>query len=173
MLNELESADLDIRMNFPDGLDDVAAQLVVECRKSHLIIAKINMTAEDLVNFYARRSVGSLQGESRVLAEPGRAFLNKERALISVYLPSAVEVFGDEGDGRSPDKWAEDAARAYGAHDYRITKNRNGYTVSLIYFSVTASDVAEQRYLQGVKERLQEQAEKYGKQALRRKLDQS
>lgn len=167
----MEEADLEVRLGFPDGLDGVAAQLVIRCRKSNLTIAEVDLADADLVNLLSRRSDGAIQGKSRTLAEYGRSFVNKERVMVSVRLPSAVDVF-EPDDSRHVIAWGLDVARAYNAHDYRIKQNREGYTFSLIYFSATASDNMERRYLQHVEENLKACAARYAQQAVEKKAQQ-
>lgn len=167
-LNELEQADLQVRLDYPDGDVSHAAQLTIWCRKSNLIIAKIDMTEGDLVNFMARRVVGPVEGGSHLLAKRGREHLNEERVIVGVKLPHVVDVFA-EGDDRHINAWAASAARAYGAQDTRVTSMRGGYTVGLMFYVGDRDSSAG--YLEVVHRSMEEQAEKYIKAAEKKKAE--
>jgi hypothetical protein len=161
--NQLEPANLNVSLTYPDGDANEAASLVITCRKSNLIVAKIEMTAEDLVNFHAGRNVGALEGQTRVLNQRGRSFLNSDRHLVTVTLPDAVSVFGED-DGRNVYAWSADVARTYGAADVRVVRRRGGYAVSLIFFLSGAAD--ERAYLEGVSKLMTDDANRYGADAV-------
>lgn len=167
-LNELEQADLQVRLDYPDGDASCAAQLTVWCRKSNLTIAKIDMTESDLVNFMARRVVGPVEGGSRLLAKRGREYLNEERVIVSVKLPHVVDVF-KEGDDRHINAWGASAARAYGAQDIRVTSTRGGYTFGLLFY--VGDRESSSGYLEVVHRKMAEQAEKYIKAAEKKKAE--
>jgi len=167
--HQLESADLDVMLTFPQGnVGNVAAQLTVKCRKSNLTVARISMTANDLADFLAGRTAGGTEGESQLLNARGRTHLNSERVLVSVSLPHAVDVFDDPADGRHLTTWAEGAMRAYGAHDFRITNRKEGYLISLAYFVPVVDDGARM-YAQLIQEKLAALAKSYGDLAIEKK----
>lgn len=158
-MNNLEPADLEIRLTFPEGDDEVAAKLMLTDRKSQLTVARINMTPGDLANFLARRGVGSLEGTTELLNARDREVLNKSRTMITVRVPFVVDVF-EEGDSRHLAAWAEDASRGYNAHSTRITSTKTGYSVSLLFFHGTMTG-ADEAYMDAVQARMTEHAEAY------------
>jgi hypothetical protein len=162
-MNNLEPADLEVRLTFPEGDDEVAAQLTMIDRKSQQIVARINMTSGDLANFLARRSVGSLEGTSELLNAHDRAVLNKDRTLITVHVPFVVDVF-EEGDSRHLVAWAEDAVRGYNAHGTRIARKKTGYSVSLLFFH-RAMTAADRAYMENVQLCMDEKAKAYAAKA--------
>lgn len=165
--NKLVPADLDVKLDFPDGGRSEAGRLTITCRKSNLVVAEIDMTANDVVNLLARRSVGSPEGETRLLNSRGRACLNMERALVIVQLPFAVDVF-DAEDGRNMYAWSADAMRAYGAQDFRISRSKVGYTLALVFF-LLVKDPGVNTYLDVVHEKLQAMATAYGADAIQKR----
>jgi hypothetical protein len=165
--NKLEPADLNVSMTFPDGDVSLAAQLTLTCRKTNLVIARIDMTEKDVVNFLARRQVGPVEGKSELLNARGRAMLNRERVLVDVMLPSEVDVF-EEGHSMNVYSWSGSAARAYGATDFRIIRRKGGHLLSLVYF-IDPADAGGRRYLEVVRKNLAKQVTHYVTAAARQK----
>lgn len=160
----LEAANLEAKLSFPEGDDDVAAQLTLIDRVSVQVVARINMTEGDLANFLARRSVGALEGTSELINSHDRAVLNKTRTMISVRVPFVVDVF-EAGDSRHLVSWAEDAVRGYNAHGSGISRNKTGYTVSLMFFhSVMTS--ADATYMDTVQKLMDGHARDYTAKAI-------
>lgn len=155
----LEVADLEPRLTFPEGGRPEVARLSLICRKTQLVIAEQDLSANDLANFLARRATGSLEGESRLLNVRQRAHLNMERRLVTVRISRDVDVF-DLADSRYLPTWMEDAARAYGAQDVRISKTRGGYDASLVFFFAEFNERGE-LFLNSIRDRFTSSAELY------------
>lgn len=159
-ISNLEPADLNVSLNFPEGDRLEVARLTITDRKSNLVVAEINFSAEDLVNFYARRATGPMEGETSLINPAGRACLNQERQLVSVRVPrEASDTFKDD-ESRNLAAWASDAVKAFGASGYRIVVNRGGETLSLVFYAPTIGD-REMRYFQVIQQKLRAAVDVY------------
>lgn len=131
----LEDASLQVEFSFPNG-SDVAARITVKCRESHIVLMEQDLTAEDLVNLFGHKVVGKTQGQSRLAPESQLRLANKKRSTVSVRV---VDVPGwnrklDVGDGDHLDNWATDVARVLGADNSRVSRQRYGVDVQMLFY---------------------------------------
>lgn len=166
-----ETADLEVRLTYPVDADGTSgARLMLRDRKSAYVIAELTLTAEDVVDLFASRVEGPLRGVATLLDGRNRQVLNMHRILVTVRLPFAVDVFM-EGHPLQLEPWASGARQAFGAHDYRITRGKCGYTVDFMFFRSEWTD-GDCEYVEILQGRLQEEGRIYAEKATERKARQ-
>ena len=155
MNNELtQAADLEAHLSYPEGGNAPAARLTILCRKSNLVVAELDMTERDLLEFMANTHGGQRQGETRLAAPSYLSCLNKRRRIAAVR-------FDPGSDDDLVEGWARRAQLAHDAHAYRVVKLRGGRVkVSLIFYLDGVENTIENAALMETQRKLAEAAER-------------
>jgi hypothetical protein len=159
-MNEMQAAELDIQLTYPDGEGDVAGRLVVRCRKSNIIILDQELTTSDLVNLFARRKSGQPEAPGRVASAESLTRVNKIRRSIAVTLPHVAKRF-DAEDGRNAERWADAVGRLLGAEGSRVHANRAGVQVVLFYYQSSWEEERLVKMLESLQAQLDSHASQY------------
>lgn len=151
----MQPAKLRIQLTHPQGGREdrgISSEVRIFDEVSGFTIAEIELTRDDFFNLMAGRIVGPNQGPSRVITADIAQHVGKEKIRIRRNLGRIGYRNRDERIA----EWAEQAARAMGAHDsyWNVTSGGVAYVEVIFYGNRDAGyhdawEVAQRRILNG------------------------